>query len=169
MRRWIIQKSIIRNNGVNIKGQYICLLRTMQVAPINATLQNELWMDHQTTCSTQSCSKLCWSKPSKLNVSLISNFRRFQYVVCFLLGNSPKVWILYADVSEHSVCSIAIGMKVLIIINIIYLLVYEDGTECSETSAYKIQTPGNYSEENIQEPTLLISLTLWHRNFTFKF
>jgi len=28
----------------------------------------------------------------------------------------------------------------------------EDGTECSETSAYEIQTPGNYSEEtyNIQ-------------------
>jgi hypothetical protein len=24
---------------------------------------------------------------------------------------------------------------------------YEDGTECSETSAYKIQTPGNYPEE----------------------
>jgi hypothetical protein len=23
-------------------------------------------------------------------------------------------------------------------------------TECSETSAYKIQTPGNYAEENIQ-------------------
>jgi len=23
-------------------------------------------------------------------------------------------------------------------------------TECSETSAYKIQTPGNYPEENIQ-------------------
>jgi len=23
-------------------------------------------------------------------------------------------------------------------------------TECSETSAYKIQTPGNYQEENIQ-------------------
>jgi len=32
----------------------------------------------------------------------------------------------------------------------IHLLAYEDGTECSETSAYKIQTPGNYSEENIQ-------------------
>ena len=28
---------------------------------------------------------------------------------------------------------------------------YEDGTECSETSAYKIQTPGNYPKEsNIQ-------------------
>jgi len=26
----------------------------------------------------------------------------------------------------------------------------EDGTECSETSVYKIQTPGNYPEENMQ-------------------
>jgi len=24
-------------------------------------------------------------------------------------------------------------------------------TDCSETSAYKIQTPGNYPEENIQQ------------------
>ena len=30
------------------------------------------------------------------------------------------------------------------------LLAYEDGTQCSETSEYKIQTPGNYPEENIQ-------------------
>jgi len=30
-----------------------------------------------------------------------------------------------------------------------YLPTYEDGTECSETSAYKIQTPGNYPEESI--------------------
>ena len=28
----------------------------------------------------------------------------------------------------------------------------EDGTECSETPAYKIQTPGNYPEESIQHP-----------------
>ena len=27
---------------------------------------------------------------------------------------------------------------------------YEDGTECSETSAYKIHTPGNYPKESIQ-------------------
>ena len=33
---------------------------------------------------------------------------------------------------------------------IIYLLAYEE-TECSETSAYKIQTPGNYPEENIPQ------------------
>jgi len=31
-----------------------------------------------------------------------------------------------------------------------YLPACKDGTECSETSAYKIQTPGNYPEENIQ-------------------
>ena len=28
---------------------------------------------------------------------------------------------------------------------------YEDGTECFEKSAYKIQTPVNYPEENIQQ------------------
>ena len=27
---------------------------------------------------------------------------------------------------------------------------YEDGPECSETSAYKLQTPGNYPKESIQ-------------------
>jgi len=32
-----------------------------------------------------------------------------------------------------------------------YLPAYEDGTECSETSAYKIQTPRNYPEENTQQ------------------
>jgi len=31
-----------------------------------------------------------------------------------------------------------------------HLPAYVDGTECSETSAYKLQTPGNYPEENIQ-------------------
>jgi hypothetical protein len=31
-----------------------------------------------------------------------------------------------------------------------YLLMKMEQTECSETSAYKIQTHGNYPEENIQ-------------------
>jgi hypothetical protein len=31
-----------------------------------------------------------------------------------------------------------------------YLPMKMERTECSETSAYKIQTPGNYPEENIQ-------------------
>ena len=30
------------------------------------------------------------------------------------------------------------------------LSAYEDGTECSETSAYEIQMPGNYPEESIE-------------------
>jgi hypothetical protein len=40
-----------------------------------------------------------------------------------------------------------------IILDFKHLLVhttYEDGKECSETSAYKIQTPGNYPKESIQ-------------------
>jgi len=32
-----------------------------------------------------------------------------------------------------------------------YRPAYEDGTECSETSAYKIQMPRNYPEETIQQ------------------
>jgi hypothetical protein len=31
-------------------------------------------------------------------------------------------------------------------------------TECSETSAYKIQTPGNYPEENIQHEYVALNL-----------
>ena len=34
----------------------------------------------------------------------------------------------------------------------VHLSAYEDGTECSETSAYKIQKPGNYAEESIYTP-----------------
>jgi hypothetical protein len=36
------------------------------------------------------------------------------------------------------------------LVNYSYLSVYEDGTVCSEMSAYKIQTLGNYPEESIQ-------------------
>ena len=31
-----------------------------------------------------------------------------------------------------------------------HLPAYENGTECSETSVYKIQTPGNYPKKSIQ-------------------
>jgi hypothetical protein len=31
-----------------------------------------------------------------------------------------------------------------------YISAYENGTECSEKLAYKIQTPGNYPEESTQ-------------------
>jgi hypothetical protein len=46
--------------------------------------------------------------------------------------------MLYVDVSEH--CPTFIGRSVP---------AYEDGT-VFENSGYKIQTPGNYSEESIQ-------------------
>jgi len=38
---------------------------------------------------------------------------------------------------------------------IVHLPAYEDGTGCSETLAYKIQTPGNYTEESIQHEKLV--------------
>jgi len=49
--------------------------------------------------------------PSAIKVNLyifflILSFRRVLYVVCFLLGNSPGVWVLKADVSEPSIGSI---------------------------------------------------------------
>jgi hypothetical protein len=96
--------------------------------------------------------------------------------VIFFWGGPPGVWILYADVSEHSACSIFIGgvsrknnwdeivgifirekvwlenslsqskSQLFFVLN----TAYEDGTECSETSAYKIQKPGNHPKEIIQ-------------------
>jgi hypothetical protein len=46
------------------------------------------------------------------------------FFVVFFFGWFPGAWILYADVSEYSVCS--------------------------ETSAHKIQTPKNYPKERTQ-------------------
>jgi len=68
----------------------------------------------------------------------ISNFRRVLNVVCFLLGNSPAS-VFYMPMFRNTICSI------------FYLPMKMEQIECSETSAYKIQTPGNYPEESIQE------------------
>ena len=40
-----------------------------------------------------------------------------------------------------------------------YLPMKMEQTGCSEKSAYKIETPGNYAEENIQQAMLTFSLT----------
>jgi hypothetical protein len=40
---------------------------------------------------------------------------------------------------------------------ILHLSAYEDGKECFETSAYKIQTPGKYPEESIQHQLKIYS------------
>ena len=77
-------------------------------------------------------------------MSLISNFRCVLYVISFFPGNSPASESYmptfrntlslhhHRQVGEH-------------------IHAYEDGTGCFETSAYKIQTPGNYPEESIQQ------------------
>jgi len=65
---------------------------------------------------------------------LISNFRRAVNVAFFLLGDSPASEFYapsYQGIMFHHHWS----------------LTYEDGTECSETSAYKILTPGNHPKE----------------------
>jgi len=37
-----------------------------------------------------------------------------------------------------------------------HLPAYEDGTECSETSAYKLQTPGNYPIESVERNLIFV-------------
>ena len=66
------------------------------------------------------------------------------YVVCFLLGNSPAS-VFYMPTFRKSLSHLhrQVGVG-------IHVPAYEDGTECSETLAYKIQTPENYPEESIQ-------------------
>jgi len=62
----------------------------------------------------------------------LSFLRKFK-VVIFLLGNSLA--------SEFYTPTFR---------NTLFLTMKMEQTECFETSAYKIQTPGNYPEENIQ-------------------
>jgi len=83
---------------------------------------------------------------------LISNFRRVLNAVCFLVGNSPASEFLYVDVSKHYLFHLHRQVGVCPQPRSFYthLPAYEDGTECSETSAYKIQTPENYPEESTQ-------------------
>jgi hypothetical protein len=52
-----------------------------------------------------------------------------------------------------TLCSIFIGG---------YLSAYEDGTECPETSTYKIQTPQKYTEESVQHYVCSCSLNYLH-------
>jgi uncharacterized protein (DUF2132 family) len=109
--------------------------------------------------------------------------KRFDWTI-----TEPGVSILYADVSEHSICSIFIGRRMkcdwrrekleylyrkrfdwkigsaifqsylllckyssfsLLQSHFILLPMKMEQIECSETSAYKIETPGNYPKENI--------------------
>jgi hypothetical protein len=114
---------------------------------------------------SSSVSQFCPLLPS----NIILDFKLSPCSECCTLssGYFPGVWILYADVSEK-LCLFhlhkRVGMK-----NSSYLPAYEDGTECSETSAYKIRTPGNYPEESIQHSEHSESLKSRKVTFTFTY
>jgi len=89
-------------------------------------------------------------------VFLISNFHRVLNVVRFLMGNSlaSEFYMptfqntLSVPYSQAGRCAYT------------HLPACENGTEYSETSAYKIQMPGNCPEESIQALVNLLNSSL---------
>ena len=98
---------------------------------------------------------------------LISNFRNVVKVV-FSFVWFPGVWILCTDVSEH--CSIFIGRvnKEILLVRTTFAEgtdrvfrnvgtpscshgLWRCNTQCSETSAHKVQTPGDHPKERVQQ------------------
>jgi hypothetical protein len=73
-------------------------------------------------------------------------------------GQFSGVWILYADVSEHSR---RVGMKYGLEILHTYLPKKMEQIECSETSVYTFQTPGNYPQESIQHSVFVFCEVDW--------
>jgi hypothetical protein len=102
-----------------------------------------------------------WNIPALL----ISKFRLVLNVVRFLLGNS-QASEFYMPTFRNTLFHLhrQVGMKNVELINFgvllrekvwphilhTYLPINTEQAECSETSAYKIQTPGNYPEENMK-------------------
>ena len=76
---------------------------------------------------------------------LISNFRRVVNVAFFLLGDSPASEF-YVPTFRNTLFHLHRSCEKEGPVN----KTYEDGTDCSETSAYKIQTPWNHPKEIIQ-------------------
>ena len=92
------------------------------------SLGKRLWTCDKTDCGIN----------ESLFLFLISNFRRVLNVVCFLLGNSPSSEFYMA--TFRNTLSVAFHRQVGWPMKMEY-------RDCSETSAYTIQTPGNYPEE----------------------
>jgi len=80
---------------------------------------------------------LCWI----WLMFMISNFRRVLNVVFFLLGDSPA-YEFYVPTFRNTLFHLHRRCK--------QPTAYEDGTVCFETSAHKIQTPGNHPKERLQ-------------------
>jgi len=71
-------------------------------------------------------------------IFLISNFCRVMTVVCFLLGVSPASEF-YMPTFRNTLFPLHRQVPA-----------YEEGTVCSETSEYKIQTSRNHPKESKQ-------------------
>jgi len=87
-----------------------------------------------------------WVIPRYLNFI----FRRFGTLMCSeppLTCHSPSYWLRLFSSQTFSCINTPTFPKFN---HTSHLPAYQDGTECSETSAYKIQTPGNYPQESIQ-------------------
>ena len=82
-------------------------------------------------------------------IFLISKFRRVLNVVFFLLGESPA--------SEFYMST----FRNTCLFQLHRCTTYEDGTECSETPAYKIQTPGFNPKKEYNAIILLIRLPIF--------
>jgi hypothetical protein len=54
---------------------------------------------------------------------------------------------------KNGACSMHTRVEIFSNFVTLHLPAYEDGTECSETSTYKIQKQRNYPEENGREET----------------
>ena len=80
---------------------------------------------------------------------MISSFRRVLHVVCFLLGNYPASGV-YMPTFRNTLFHLHRQVDVSRISTHVYLPMKMEQTECSETSTYKLQTPGNYPKESIQ-------------------
>jgi len=76
----------------------------------------------------------------------ISNFHRVLKVVCFLLGNSPASEF-YMPTFRNTLFHLHRQVGAC---RCTYLPMKMEQKECSETSEYKIQTPGNHTKERIQ-------------------
>ena len=86
----------------------------------------------------------------------ILDFKLLPCSKCCMLSSGlfTGVWILYSDVSEHSVYSIFIGRWLC---EHDHLCMKMEETECFETSAYKIQTPVNNPEESIIQNLIFLT------------
>jgi len=144
-----------------------CSLYSVLFRPMHSIYINKEFLYRTPTCfdafaSSSGSLILYLLNLQTILIFLISNFRRVLNISCFLLGSSPASE-LYMPTFRNTLFHLFLLASAIFESNLFrYKYPYcsllqshfippacEDGTECSETSAYIIQTPGNYPKENI--------------------